>query len=210
MGNKETIAFLIFGRIINRKTQQAVEGLRIDAWDKNMIQKEPLGSVITDRHGAYQLIFSKSYLQDRLGDRQPDLFFRIFQNDRLIHNTEDSLVSKVVAGTRRINIEVDFPAEEKSWPRLAINSLDDLRAHEKEILERIHSVPKGAHLFLVHPFRLLAECGVEVADRARREMLQQYPGLSSLSTVPYEALKKSKEKQRIRFHIRTLSHGRSL
>jgi len=34
---------------------------------------------------------------------------------------------------------------------LAIESFDDLIAHEPEILQRISQLPNGGHLFLVHP-----------------------------------------------------------
>ena len=95
-------------------------------------------------------------------------------------------------------------------PRISVASLEDLLAHEKEILERINSVPNGGNLFLLQPFLLLDEVGVKVSQRARRQIVQRLPGLSALSIVPYEELKKSKEKQKIRFRIRSLLQRRAL
>jgi hypothetical protein len=103
---------------------------------------------------------------------------------------------------------VDVAAMGERRPRLAIDSFEEFVAHEREILERIESVPNGGHLFLLHPFLLLAEVGVEITERAHLEIVRIKPELSALSKVPYEALKKSKEKQKIRFRIRSLSHRR--
>jgi hypothetical protein len=44
-----------------------------------------------------------------------------------------------------------------------INSLDELRALEKELLAQIAAYPNGGGLFLCDPLRLLAEFGVTLA-----------------------------------------------
>jgi hypothetical protein len=80
--------------------------------------------------------------------------------------------------------------------------------HEKEIVARIEGTRNGAHLFLIHPFMLLRDIGVELSERAEQEIRQHEPHLTGLSAVPYEALKNSKEKQSIHFHLHGLFERR--
>ena len=47
------------------------------------------------------------------------------------------------------------------------NSLDELRAQEKDLLGQIAAYPNGARLFLSDPVRLLAEFGVTLAPATR-------------------------------------------
>ena len=101
-----------------------------------------------------------------------------------------------------------FQKEQRVEPWLHVNSFDELMKHEKEILARIESMPNGGQLFLIHPFMLLRDIGVELSPRAEREIQENEPSLKALSTVPYEALKNSEEKQNVRFHLRGLFERR--
>jgi hypothetical protein len=98
--------------------------------------------------------------------------------------------------------------EHGAEPWLKVDSFDELMKHEKEILERIERIPNGGQLFLIHPFMLLRDIGVELSERAEQEIRQHEPRLTGLSTVPYQALKNSKERQRVRFHLRGLFERR--
>ena len=57
MARKE---FHIHGRVIDRETQQGCAGLRVKAWDKDTVRDDPLGTVITDKEGAFHLEFDTS------------------------------------------------------------------------------------------------------------------------------------------------------
>ena len=96
------------------------------------------------------------------------------------------------------------PKKQRGKPWLQVNSFDELMKHEKEIVERIDRTPNGAHLFLIHPFMLLQDIGVELSSSAEKEIIQQEPHITGLSAVPYEALKNSKEQQNIHFHLHGL------
>jgi len=87
---------------------------------------------------------------------------------------------------------------------IKINSFDELFDHEREILERIKRIPNGGHLFLVHPFMLLADIGVELSERAKEEIVQQEPTLATVSALPYHALRRSEKASRLRVHLRGL------
>jgi hypothetical protein len=91
-----------------------------------------------------------------------------------------------------------------AWNKIKIASFEELVKHEKEILERIAATPNGGNLFMTHPLMLLADVGIELSERSVKEILRHEPHLSGLSAAPYKALKASKEKQQVRFHIRGL------
>lgn len=88
--------------------------------------------------------------------------------------------------------------------QIIIESFDDLIEHQEEILDRIAQTENGGNLFMLHPFMLLADIGVELLEKVREEIICYEPYLSSLSAIPYNALKESKEPQNIEYHIRGL------
>lgn len=101
--------------------------------------------------------------------------------------------------------ELRTPSQEKvSPPWLKVDSFAELMAHEKEIVDRINRFPNGAQLFLIHPFLLLKDVGVELSDKAEQEVRRSEPMLSGLSAVPYQAMKNTEAKQNVRFHLRGL------
>jgi hypothetical protein len=94
----------------------------------------------------------------------------------------------------------------QSW--LKINSFDELMKHEHEIVARIERTPNGGQLFLIHPFLLLQDIGVELSETAKQEILHHEPHITGLSAVPYHALKNSTAKQTIQFHLHGLFERR--
>jgi len=87
-----------------------------------------------------------------------------------------------------------------------IESLPDLRRHEREVLERIAATRNGGLRFITHPIRLLADIGFPLSDEAIREWREVEPILSGLSDEPYDALLEAEEQQ-IEVRLRTLFHG---
>ena len=101
-------------------------------------------------------------------------------------------------------IEIDREADDARQPWLSVDSFDELMAHEQEILSRIADTPKGGNLFMAHPLLLLRDIGVELSDRAREQIICREPHLTGLSPQPYLAVKRSRQQQRIRFHLQGL------
>ena len=101
--------FNIKGRVIDHKTQRGIPGLRVEAWDKDLIFNDLVGSATTDEQGAFQITYDASYFKELFADRKPDLFFKVFYRDQLVHSTEDSILWNVRKGDTSIEIEVDDP-----------------------------------------------------------------------------------------------------
>jgi len=106
-------AFRIFGRIVNIITRRGIKDLRIEAWDKDLLINDLVGSASTGEAGTFQIQFDESHFKKLFLDRQPDLFLRIFRGNNLIKSTEDSALWNVDRKDIEMIIEVD-----DSLPRL--------------------------------------------------------------------------------------------
>ena len=109
MAKKANKTFRITGLVIDSTTQQGIAGLRVEAWDKDLIFDDLVGGTVTDGQGAFQIEFTSSYFAELFLDRQPDLFFKVFREDELIKSTEDSVLWNVAAGNTEVVIEVEIP-----------------------------------------------------------------------------------------------------
>jgi hypothetical protein len=78
---------------------------------------------------------------------------------------------------------------------LSINTPQDLDNHKKEILRRINALPNGGGLFMLNPLLLLADLQVELGKDLEVQILAKTPGLASLPSAPYAALKAAKSPQ---------------
>lgn len=113
MAKNANKTFCITGRVIDSTTQQGVAGLRVGAWDKEMICDDLVSSTVTDEQGAFQMEFTDSHFKELCQDRQPDLFFKVFRENELIKSTEDSVLWNIATGNTEVVIEVDIPAAGK-------------------------------------------------------------------------------------------------
>lgn len=126
--------FRITGRVIDQ-TGQGVEGLRVEAWDKDLFFDDFLGKATTDEQGCFTIEFDESYYQELCFDRKPDIFFKVYKDNTLVKSTEDSVLWNVSAGDREIIIHV-----EGEWPiqfiRFSINAFK-VKTNEGHKLDRV-------------------------------------------------------------------------
>lgn len=102
-------AYLVIGRVIDRRTRQGVPGLRVEAWDKDLLVDDLIGSDVTDAEGRFRLSFGEEDFRELFADRRPDLFFRVHDHGRRIASTENSVLWNVRAGATEVAIEIDRP-----------------------------------------------------------------------------------------------------
>ena len=107
---RETKLLRITGRVIDRKTNSGIAGLKVEAWDKDSLVKEPIASAVTDQQGSFAIEFKKGHLKDLFGDRSALLFFKVFRETSLIASTQDSAIWSVESPEREIIIQVE-PSE---------------------------------------------------------------------------------------------------
>lgn len=100
--------FRISGQIIDLHTHQGLFAVRVEAWDKDLICSDLVGSAVTDSQGVFQITFDESYFQELFFDRRPDLFFKVYSAGNLIKSTEDSVLWNINAKEIPIVIEVEM------------------------------------------------------------------------------------------------------
>lgn len=100
--------FRIWGRVVDSRTGQGIGGLRIEAWDQDLVFNDFVGSAVTDSQGAFIIEFDQSYFKEVFFDRRPDLFLKVFWNSRLIKSTKDLVLWNLEAGEKEITVTVDM------------------------------------------------------------------------------------------------------
>lgn len=109
----------INGSVIDSKNKRGIAGLRVEAWDKELIFDDPVGSTFTGQRGAFRMVFDETAFKELFLDRRPDLFFKVFKSNKLIKNTKDSVIWNVQREKTKIVIEVDIstkPAKSPVYP----------------------------------------------------------------------------------------------
>jgi hypothetical protein len=102
------IIYRTSGRVVDIATGRGIAGLRVEAWDKDLIFNDLLGSAVTDGKGRFQIGYQDSDFKDLFGDKNADLFFRVFHEGVLIKSTEDSVLWNVEDEKTEIQIDVDL------------------------------------------------------------------------------------------------------
>lgn len=100
--------YTIKGTVVSRSTRKGIGGLRVEAWDKDLIADDLVGSAVTDAEGAFAISFDASYFRELFLDRTPDLYFRIFSGDDLILSTEESTLWNVQRPDEPITLTIDW------------------------------------------------------------------------------------------------------
>lgn len=106
-----TRTYTIQGTLIHAHTKQPLPDLRIEAWDKDLLFDDLVGSTVTDEAGAFSFTFEEPYFQELFLDRRPDLFFKIYDGHRLVHDTRDSVLWNV-RRRKSLLIEVDLSQDD--------------------------------------------------------------------------------------------------
>jgi hypothetical protein len=180
----------IRGKVVN--TEGA--SLRVEAYHRE--SGKLLGSARTDPEGRFQIAQTLDVA---------DVEFRVVPETQPCCGGETS-------DEQTVEVELVLhhkTTETPTFKPLQINTYADLLAHEDEILGRIERFPNGGNLFMIHPFMLFEEIGVEISAEAKREIEKKEPHLRGLSPTPYRALRKNgAARQNVRFHIKGLFRRR--
>lgn len=105
---RKSKAIRIFGFVVDIKTRLGVRGLRVEAWDKDLVFNDLVGSAATDERGFFQIEIDQSSFRELFTDRKPDLFFKLFRGDEPVLSTEDSTLWNLEREHTQIVIEVNI------------------------------------------------------------------------------------------------------
>jgi len=79
MKNNRTIK----GKVLDLKGN-VVPKVKVEAWDKDLLIDDLLGTAITTANGNFTLSFNEKYYKELIFDRKPDLYFKVFLNEECI------------------------------------------------------------------------------------------------------------------------------
>ncbi len=110
--------FRISGQVIDRTTHHGVPYVRVEAWDKDPFINDLVGGAVTDEQGRFRVEFERSHFTEWFLDPRPDLFFKVFNRDRLLTSTEHAVMSNVPPGETSVSVVVDAPSPPAHPPGL--------------------------------------------------------------------------------------------
>ena len=106
-------SFTISGQVQDMQAKEGICGLKVEAWDKDLLFNDLVGSAVTDESGTFSIEFTRKHFKECFLDRQPDLFFKIYMGRQLISSTEDSVLWNIKENKKQIAIEVELPEKEE-------------------------------------------------------------------------------------------------
>ena len=105
--------YRIVGRVVSSGSPHlGVPEVRVEAWDKDLLIDDFIASAVTGADGRFTMEFHSSAFRGFFFDDEPDLYFKVFDQDQLVKNTKDSVMWNVEAGTTEITIDVDIEVVE--------------------------------------------------------------------------------------------------
>lgn len=108
MSNQQAISifksvYILRGKVINNK-KHGVAGLKVEAFDYDFNRSNDyLGADTTDEGGAFEICFNKSDFTEH----KPDIFFKVYQNNNLLLNTQEHFIRDADENTKPIILTVD-------------------------------------------------------------------------------------------------------
>jgi hypothetical protein len=109
---KDKNKFRIRGTVTSEPDGQEVSNLKVEAWDKDLVIDDLLGSAKTDKTGKFALEFDSSYYKELCFDRKPDIYFKVYSGKKLVCTTEDSVLWNVAKPD--IEIDLKVPAKDST------------------------------------------------------------------------------------------------
>ncbi len=110
----QTQNIVITGQLVN-KANKPLSNLRIEAWDKDLLFDDFVGEAMTDTDGRFEISFTEAHYRELFFDTRPDLYFKIYTNDSMIHSTENTVLCNIDDPQRDIVITVE--ADEDTEPQ---------------------------------------------------------------------------------------------
>lgn len=137
--------YKISGQLVN-KANKPLSNLRIEAWDKDLLVNDFVGESTTDSDGRFEINFTQAYYRELFFDNRPDLYFKIYQEDKMIHSTENSILWNI--DNEQNDLIITIEVEEDSKPTEEDIMLNFFKVHLnsqklQNDFERLHKAFNG-------------------------------------------------------------------
>lgn len=82
----------VIGTVVEQESGKPLQGLRVRAYDKDLIFDDKLGDTLTDAAGKFEISYSEAHFRD-LEETEPDVYIRIYDptGKKLLYTTEKAV-----------------------------------------------------------------------------------------------------------------------
>lgn len=181
------IQYLITGKVHESSTRIAISNIRVEVWDKDLIFDDLVGSTTTDLEGNFSFSFDESYFKELFFDRRPDLFFRLYYNNKLVLDTQNHTLWNLAEKDQTLQLLVDgakvgLPGSSgatEEIPGLKLDELGSILPLDVAILQKLKE--KKLTLDQVGESTLTALVNDKIINPAQKKEIQLTVNLAQLS-----------------------------
>ena len=101
--------FQASGRVVDDKSRAGIPGLRVEAWDKDWVIDDLVGSAVTGTDGSFVIRFDESYFSELFWDKRPDIYFKVYLGTTLVTSTITAVLWNVSNHPLPVEILVNLP-----------------------------------------------------------------------------------------------------
>lgn len=96
----------VIGTVVEAESGKPLQGLRVRAYDKDLVFDDKLGDTLTDATGKFEISYSEVHFRD-LEETEPDVYIRIYDSagKKLLYTTEKA-VRKSAQVTERFDVKI--------------------------------------------------------------------------------------------------------
>ncbi len=98
----------ISGIIKSQNTKKGIANLKVEAWDRNNRKDDLTGSGVTDSKGRFSITMQQIKGVWNLTDRKPDIYFKVFRGNKMLHSTFKSVVWNLQRDKNDIEIQIEW------------------------------------------------------------------------------------------------------
>lgn len=187
--------FRINGNVIDRQSKHGLAGLRVEAWDKDLICDDLVGSAVTDAKGEFSFSFKENYFTELFMDRRPDLFFRVYASDTLLLDTINHVHWDVASKSKTLKLVVDaeragLPGSDNNpviIPGLKLDALASILQLDSSVMKKLKA--QNLALDQVSEASLSALLNDKIISPKQKDEIQLTVGLARLSGENLELTK---------------------
>ncbi len=96
----------VIGTVVETESGRPLEGLRVRAYDKDLVFDDRLGDTLTDALGKFEITYTEAHYRD-LEETDPDVYIRIYDRSgkQLLYTTEKA-VRRSAQVTERFDVKI--------------------------------------------------------------------------------------------------------
>ena len=105
--------YQITGSVIGEKSLKPIPGLKIEAWDKENVIDDMLGSVVSNEKGSFSISFTETNEKDNIEEGHLIIYFKIYIGKELLFDTYNKIFWNIEIDNEDIIIPVPYESEAK-------------------------------------------------------------------------------------------------